>query len=185
MGPKITVDSASLANKGLEVIEAIRYFELPPEKIRVVVHPQSVVHSLIRLRDGTVYAQLSRPDMRTVIQAALYWPEGGPFSFGDLDFGNLTLEFGAPDEGKFPLLPLAYAAARSGDRYPAVYNAANEEGVAAFLKGRAGFLDIARIVEYVLNRDWSGPLPDYETVRETDRKARELAKEYIQSLDPP
>jgi 1-deoxy-D-xylulose-5-phosphate reductoisomerase len=179
MGPKITIDSASLANKGLEVIEAVRYFDAAPEQVRVVVHPQSIVHSMIRQRDGTVYAQLSKPDMRLVIQTALYWPQPPRFSLGELSFDALTLDFEKPDPERFPLLSLAYGAARAGALYPAAYNAANEAGVAAFLAEQAAFLDIPRIVEYVLSMDWGGPLGDFETVMEADRKARELASAFI------
>jgi 1-deoxy-D-xylulose-5-phosphate reductoisomerase len=156
MGPKITVDSASLANKGLEVIEAAGLFRLPVERIRVVVHPQSIVHSMVRLRDGAVYAQLSQPDMRLPIHNALYSPQCIPCPFGALDFDALTLEFERPDPERFPMLPLACEAIRRGGLYPCVYNAANEAAVAAFLSGKAGFLDIPVIVGYVLNMKWEG-----------------------------
>jgi 1-deoxy-D-xylulose-5-phosphate reductoisomerase len=181
MGPKITVDSASMANKGLEVIEAVRLFETPPDRVRVLVHPQSVVHSMVRFRDGTLYAQLSRPDMRLPIQAALYWPRplDRASSFGELSFDSLHLGFEKPDFENFPLLPLAYEAARAGGLYPAAYNAANEEGAAAFLEGRAGFLDIPRIVEYVLGTGWGSEVENLESVMEADKKARELAAAHI------
>jgi 1-deoxy-D-xylulose-5-phosphate reductoisomerase len=181
MGPKITVDSASMANKGLEVIEAVRLFDVPPDKVRVVIHPQSVVHSMVRMRDGAVYAQLSRPDMRLTIQEALYWPETAPSPFGSLDFENLTLEFEKPDGERFPMLPLAYEAARSGGLYPCAYNGANEEAVAAFFSGEAGFLDIPLIVSYVLRKDWRGAL-DMDSVLETDRLSREEARVFIKSM---
>jgi 1-deoxy-D-xylulose-5-phosphate reductoisomerase len=178
MGPKITVDSATMANKGLEVIEAVRLFGVEPERVRVLIHPQSVVHSLLRLRDGTIYAQLSPPDMRFPIHRALYWPRGEEreAALGELSFDALSLEFGKPDGEKFPLLPLAYEAARRGGLYPAAYNAANEEAVAAFLGGRAGFLAIPRIVGYVLDGDWGGSPGDYEAVMDADRRARERAR---------
>jgi 1-deoxy-D-xylulose-5-phosphate reductoisomerase len=188
MGPKITVDSATLANKGLEVIEAAGLFGLEPERIQVVIHPQSIVHSMIRLRDGAVYAQLSKPDMRLPIHNALYWPEGRAASWDALEFGGLTLEFDNPDFEKFPLLSLAYEAVRRGGVYPAVYNAANEEAVRAFLSKEAGFLDIPRIVGYVFNRDWIqekspgaslGAPPDLAGILEADRRAREAAREYM------
>jgi 1-deoxy-D-xylulose-5-phosphate reductoisomerase len=182
MGPKITVDSASLANKGLEVIEAVRLFNLPPEKITVLVHPQSVVHSMVRMRDGAVYAQLSRPDMRLPIHEALYWPETRPSPFGALDFRGLALEFEAPDAERFPMLPLAYEAARRGGLYPCAYNGANEAAVRAFLEGRAGFLDIPRIVEYVLERDFSPEPGGLPAVLAADREARKLAGEYIGAI---
>ncbi|MDR1858037.1 MAG: 1-deoxy-D-xylulose-5-phosphate reductoisomerase [Treponema sp.] len=176
MGAKITIDSASMANKGLEVIEAARLFNLPPEKIKVVVHPQSVVHSMIRMRDGAVYAQLSRPDMRLPIHEALYWPHTAPTDFGRLDFDCLALEFFPPDTEKFPLLALAYDAVKRGGLYPCAYNGANEAAVAAFLAGRIGFLDIARITRYVLERDWNAQPPDIASVMEADRQAREIAE---------
>jgi 1-deoxy-D-xylulose-5-phosphate reductoisomerase len=179
MGPKITIDSASLANKGLEVIEAAGLFNMPPERIRVVIHPQSIVHSMVRLTDGAVYAQLSKPDMRLPIHQALYWPDSAPCPFGRLDFDNLTLDFEKPDTERFPMLPLAYQALRSGALAPAVYNAANEEAVRAFLARKAAFLDIPRIVEYVLNRDWSYHSLDLPAILEADRKARELANRFI------
>jgi 1-deoxy-D-xylulose-5-phosphate reductoisomerase len=155
MGPKITIDSATMANKGLEVIEAVGLFRTAPEKITVVVHPQSIVHSLVRLNDGAVYAALSKPDMRLPIHQALHYPDTVPCAFGALDFGGsaftgLALEFEKPDADTFPLLPLAYEAARRGGAWPVLYNAANERAVAAFLAGRLSFLDIGRIVEYVL-----------------------------------
>jgi 1-deoxy-D-xylulose-5-phosphate reductoisomerase len=180
MGPKITIDSATLGNKGLEVIEAVHLFKIPPEKVSVVIHPQSVVHSMIRLKNGAVYAQLSRPDMRLPLQDALYWPEcTGDRIVERLDFEALTLEFGRPDSSRFPLLPLAYEAARRGCLYPAAYNAANETAVAAFLEEKLPFLAIPRIVEYVLSRDWTAAPGDLEEILEGDRKAREVAETYI------
>jgi 1-deoxy-D-xylulose-5-phosphate reductoisomerase len=182
MGPKITIDSATLGNKGLEVIEAVQFFRIPPEKVSVVIHPQSVVHSMIRLKNGAVYAQLSRPDMRLPLQDALYWPEGtGDRAVERLDFETLTLEFGRPDSRRFPLLPLAYEAARRGRLYPAAYNAANETAVAAFLNGELPFLAIPKIVEYVLSRDWAAAPGGLEEILEGDRKAREFAELYIRA----
>jgi 1-deoxy-D-xylulose-5-phosphate reductoisomerase len=180
MGPKITVDSATMANKGLEVIEAAGLFQIRPERITVTVHPQSIVHSMVRLRDGTVYAALSKPDMRLPIQNALDYPERLPCPFGRLDFGSLTLEFEKPDGERFPMLPLAYEAARLGGAYPAAYNAANEIAAAAFLTKRAGFLDIPRIVRYVLNDGrWDRGAEMLASILETDREARSLAEKYI------
>ncbi|MDR2071140.1 MAG: 1-deoxy-D-xylulose-5-phosphate reductoisomerase [Treponema sp.] len=184
MGPKITLDSATLANKGLEVIEAAGLFNMPPGGISVVIHPQSIVHSMARLKDGAVYAQLSRPDMRLPIHNALYYPECAPCSWGRLDFTGLTLEFEAPDFEAFPMLPLAYEAARRGGLYPAVYNAANESAAAAFLAKKTGFLDIPRIVDYVLNKNWNttGDFESAETLQiilEADEKARKIANAYI------
>jgi 1-deoxy-D-xylulose-5-phosphate reductoisomerase len=180
MGAKITIDSASMANKGLEVIEAARLFNCSTEKIKVAVHPQSIVHSMIRMKDGAVYAQLSRPDMRLPIHKALYWPDIVSTDFGRLDFNALTLEFYPPDMEKFPLLALAYEAAKKGGLYPCAYNAANEAAVAAFLDGRIGFLDIGRITRYVLDRDWTAEPGDIASVMEADRQARIIAEKEIE-----
>ncbi|MDR3335759.1 MAG: 1-deoxy-D-xylulose-5-phosphate reductoisomerase [Treponema sp.] len=192
MGPKITIDSATLANKGLEVIEAAFLFEVTPDQIKVIIHPQSVVHSMVRLRDGAVYAQLSKPDMRFPIHNALYYPEHRSCSIDLLDFDHLVLEFEKPDDKKFPMLPLAYKAVREGGLYPAVYNAANEVAVNGFLKGKIAFVDIPRIVEYVMNNNWSGKKlsqADFLSERaldhilENDKLARRLAENYILELN--
>jgi len=182
MGAKITIDSASMANKGLEVIEAARLFNCSTDKIKVAVHPQSVVHSMIRMKDGAVYAQLSRPDMRLPIHKALYWPECAPSDFGRLDLSALTLEFYPPDMEKFTLLALAYEAAQKGGLYPCAYNAANEAAVAAFLAGRIGFLDIGRITRYVLDRDWIREPDDIASVMDADRQARTMAEKNIKEV---
>jgi 1-deoxy-D-xylulose-5-phosphate reductoisomerase len=179
MGPKITVDSSTMANKGLEVIEAAGLFSVPADRVKVVVHPQSIVHSMIRLRDGAVYAQLSRPDMRLPIHQALYGDACVPCPFGRLDFDGLTLGFENPDFRRFPMLALAYRAAEKGGLYPAVYNGANEVAVAAFLKNAAAFLDIPGIVDDVLSRDWKSEEFDLESVLLADHKARLIAGEYI------
>jgi 1-deoxy-D-xylulose-5-phosphate reductoisomerase len=178
MGPKITIDSATMANKGLELIEAVRLFDMEPEQVKVVIHPQSVVHSLIRAADGALYAQLSRPDMRLPIQEALYWPELFPSPFGALDLPGLRLDFEKPDGRRFPMLPLAYETARLGGLYPCAYNGANEEAVDAFFHGRVGFLDIPRIVHYVLDQDWGGEL-SLESITEADRRSRKIAASRI------
>ncbi|MDR1105835.1 MAG: 1-deoxy-D-xylulose-5-phosphate reductoisomerase, partial [Treponema sp.] len=179
MGPKITVDSASLANKGLEIMEAAILFGVKLRELRVVIHPQSIVHSMVRMTDGAVYAQLSRPDMRLPVQDALFWPETPPSSFGALDFRGLRLDFLEPDGEKFPMLPLACQAVRLGGLYPCVYNGANEEAVRAFLEGRAKFLDIPRIVDYVLSVAWEGGGADLDAVFAADRRARELARNFV------
>ncbi|MDR1411640.1 MAG: 1-deoxy-D-xylulose-5-phosphate reductoisomerase [Spirochaetaceae bacterium] len=187
MGPKITIDSATLANKGLEAIEAAELFNMDIGRIKVVVHPQSIVHSMVRLKDGAVYAQLSRPDIRLPIHNALYYPDITPCSFGFLDFDSLCLEFEKPDYDRFPMLPLAYETSARGGMYPAIYNAANEVAVSAFTENRAGFSDIPRIATSVLNGAWdfAPPFPgagSAETLRailETDRIARERAENYI------
>ncbi len=172
MGPKITVDSASMANKGLEIIEACSFFNMPQEKIKVVVHPQSIVHSMIRLCNGVFYAQLSKPDMRHPIHDALYWPKTAPLTLDTLNFDSLTLEFEKPDAEKFPMLDLAREAAKRGGLYPCAYNAANEEAVCAFLDQRIGFLDIGGITERVLEKNWPLHYNDKETVLKADTDAR-------------
>jgi 1-deoxy-D-xylulose-5-phosphate reductoisomerase len=179
MGPKISVDSSTMANKGLEVIEAAALFSVAVEKVRVVIHPQSVVHSMIRLRDGAVYAQLSQPDMRLPIHQALYGDECVPCPFGRLDFDGLALSFEKPDFRRFPMLDLAYQAGARGGLCPAAYNAANETAVAAFLANALPFLAIPDIVAYVVERDWDRGEFDLEAVMEADRSARSLAEGYI------
>ena len=152
MGPKITVDSATLMNKGLEVIEARWLFDAPPDRIDVVVHPQSVVHSLIELRDGSVIAQLGVTDMRLPIQYAFSYPERWPAPLPALDLPACgPLDFQRPDTGRFPCLGLAYHALRAGAAFPAVLNAANEVAVAAFLERRLPFTAIPRVIETTLD----------------------------------
>ena len=181
MGPKITVDSATMANKGLEVIEAAGLFGFAPQRIKTVIHPQSIVHSMVRLKDGAVYAQMSNPDMRLPIHDALTWPQTESSPFGVLDFDALTLTFEKCDFERFPMLALAYRALEGGPLLPAVYNAANEAAVEAFFKNRIGFLEIPRIVEYVISECCpDGPLT-IENVRERDREARELSEERIKT----
>jgi 1-deoxy-D-xylulose-5-phosphate reductoisomerase len=159
MGPKITVDSSTLMNKGLEVIEAHELFGVPYDAIDVVVHPQSIVHSMVEYSDGAVVAQLSLPDMRLPIGYALAYPERLPTPFGAIDWSQLsTLEFEPPDRALFPCLDLAYRAGRSGDLAPAWLSAANEVAVAAFLAGRIPWNAIAEVVEATLDR-YDAPSP--------------------------
>jgi 1-deoxy-D-xylulose-5-phosphate reductoisomerase len=179
MGPKITIDSASMANKGLEIIEACVFFNTPPEKIRVVIHPQSIVHSMIRLCNGVVYAQLSKPDMRHPIHDALYWQYTTPSTLDPVSFDSLTMEFFKPDLEKFNMLTLAWEAARLSGLYPCAYNAANEAAVSAFLKHKIGFLDIPKVAEYVLQADWTGDSFCLESILKADTDAREKAVSYI------
>jgi 1-deoxy-D-xylulose-5-phosphate reductoisomerase len=183
MGPKITVDSATLANKGLEVIEAAGLFGFPPEKIRVAIHPQSIVHSMVRLKDGAVYAQMSKPDMRLPIHEALFWPETIYSPFGVLDFASLSLTFEKPDLEKFPMLALAYRSLSGGRHLSIAYNAANETAVEAFLKEKINFLEIPRIVGYVVgNSNASGTsLESIDTILAADRAARKMAEDLIGS----
>jgi len=182
MGPKITVDSASMANKGLEIIEACHFFEMPAEKIKVTIHPQSIVHSMIRLRNGVFYAQLSKPDMRRPIHDALFYPKTEPLNLDILDFDSLTLEFEKPDTDKFPMLKLALEAAKRGCLYPCAYNAANEEAVNAFLKNKIGFLDIPKITANILQRDWAVNYNDKETVLRAASDARSEAVKIIKTM---
>ena len=176
MGPKITVDSATLANKGLELIEAHWLFRLPYERIEVVVHPTSVVHSLVRLRDGALLAHLGHPDMRVPISFALTYPDRAPTPARPLDLAaGVELRFEAPDLDAFPLLSLARHAGEQGGTFPCAYNAANEEAVAAFLEGRIGFLDIAATVEEVLDHVDGAPARDVEELVEADAAARRAA----------
>jgi 1-deoxy-D-xylulose-5-phosphate reductoisomerase len=173
MGPKITVDSATLMNKSLEIIEAQVLFGVGAERVRVMVHPQSVVHSMVAFRDGSVMAQLGRPDMRTPIQYALTWPRhlAGPVEAPDFArLGSLTFE--DPDRARFPSLDLAYAAARLGGLAPAVMNAANEVAVAAFLAGRTRFLDIFRTVERALASFANVAEPSLEDIVAVDADIR-------------
>jgi len=174
MGPKITIDSATLANKGLEVIEAHFLFGLPYESIEVVVHPTSIVHGLVRFRDGASIAHLGYPDMRVPISYALTYPERAATPIPPLDLTAGPLEFFEPDEETFRMLPLAREAGERGGTYPCAYNAANEEAVSAFLDGRIAFLDIAALVEDVLGRVDGATARDLDELREADRHAREL-----------
>jgi 1-deoxy-D-xylulose-5-phosphate reductoisomerase len=174
MGAKITIDSATLANKGLEVIEAHFLFGLPYDRIEVVVHPTSIVHGLVRFRDGASIAHLGYPDMRVPISYALSYPERAATPLPPLDLTAAPLEFFEPDLETFRLLALARAAGERGGTYPCVFNAANEVAVAAFLDGRIGFLDIAALVEAALERADGAPAGDLAELREADGRAREL-----------
>ena len=176
MGPKITVDSATLANKGLELIEAHFLFGVPYEQIEIVVHPTSVVHALVRFRDGAALAHLGYPDMTVPISYALMHPERAATEVSRLDLaGGLTLEFAAPDLDTFPLPALARRAGEAGGTYPAVFNAANEVAVAAFLEGRLPFLGIAEVVEDALAAADGAPARDLAELVEADAEGRRLA----------
>ncbi len=178
MGPKITVDSATLANKGLELIEAHFLFGIPYERIEIVVHPTSVVHALVRFRDGAALAHLGYPDMTVPISYALTHPERAATEVPRLDLaGGLTLEFEAPDLDTFPLPALARRAGEAGGTYPAVFNAANEVAVAAFLEGRLPFLGIAEVVEDALDRADGAAARDLTELVEADAEARRLAEQ--------
>ena len=180
MGRKISVDSASMMNKGLELIEAHWLFNCPPEKLEVVIHPQSVIHSMVRYRDGSVLAQLGNPDMRTPIAYCLGLPERIHSGVSELDFGALSaLTFQKPDFDRFPCLKLAYQAMNAGGVAPCVLNAANEVAVAAFLDKRIKFTDIAQVVAYCLAQDFSDGHHNIESLLAQDAQTRRQAEAFI------
>ncbi|MDF1821422.1 MAG: 1-deoxy-D-xylulose-5-phosphate reductoisomerase [Alcanivoracaceae bacterium] len=184
MGPKISVDSATLMNKGLELIEASWLFGLPGERIDVVVHPQSVVHSMVEYLDGSVLAQLGTPDMKTPIAVALAWPERIASGAQALDFTRMgELSFEAPDVQRFPCLALARQALEAGGTATAVLNAANEEAVAAFLEGRIGFMEIAELVNRALESVLAPRCRNIDDVMDIDRAARRYVAACLSSRD--
>jgi len=177
MGRKISVDSATLMNKGLELIEASLLFGLPADRVQVLIHRQSIVHSLVEYLDGSILAQLGSPDMRTPIAHALAWPERIASGVEFLDLVKAgRLEFTSPDTVRFRCLALAEEAARGGGLAPVALNAANEVAVAAFLEGRLNFVGIAAVIEPVMARSWGGPTRDLEDVLAADREARAVAE---------
>jgi 1-deoxy-D-xylulose-5-phosphate reductoisomerase len=183
MGPKITIDSATLMNKGLEVIEARWLFDVPAEKIEVLVHPQSTVHSIVEFVDGSMIAQLGITDMRHPIQYALTYPERWDSPLAPLDLAAVgRLEFHRPDRETFRCLDLGYRALAAGGSAPAVLNAANEVAVAAFLEERISLTDIAAVIEETLDRHPCGPAASVEEVLEIDRQARSIAGEAAQRV---
>jgi len=180
MGRKISVDSATMMNKGLEVIEAHWLFGLPLEQIKVLIHPESVVHSMVRYRDGSVMAQLGQPDMRTPIAFGLAWPNRIDAGVAPLDLTQLSgLHFTEPDLQRFPCLGLAFAAAKQGGTSPTVLNAANEIAVAAFLEGRLPYLKIAQAVEFALNQLPGQKAGSLDEVLAVDREARLRTNDWI------
>jgi 1-deoxy-D-xylulose-5-phosphate reductoisomerase len=180
MGRKISVDSATLMNKGLELMEACWLFDMDSDAVEVVVHPQSIIHSMVQYVDGSVLAQMGNPDMRTPIAHALGWPERIGSGVADLDIIQVgRLDFERPDPTRFPCLELARAAVRQGGAAMTQLNAANEEAVAAFLETRLGFLDIPRVIEAVLERAESSEPLSLEAVKQADDQARQLAREII------
>jgi len=179
MGAKISIDSATMMNKGLELIEAFHLFPVSESMIEILVHPQSVIHSMVDYIDGSVLAQLGSPDMRTPIAYALAWPDRMSAPAPKLALEEVaTLTFEKPDEDRFPALRLAREALRQGGSAPTLLNAANEIAVSRFLAGKIGFLDIARIVEATLERIESGPLTNLDDVAEADRCARDFASNF-------
>ncbi len=180
MGRKISVDSATMMNKGLEVIEAHWLFGAAPEKIQVVVHPQSVIHSMVEYVDGSVLAQLGNPDMRTPIAHALAWPERIASGVDSLDLFQIAhLDFEAPDLERFPCLALAFRAIREGGSMPAILNAANEVAVAAFLAGRTGFVQIPQIIEASMDLLQAEPADNLDVLLAADKRARETAERMV------
>ena len=183
MGRKISVDSATMMNKGLEVIEAFWLFGLPLEKIKVLIHPQSVVHSMVRYRDGSVLAQMGQPDMRTPIAYGLAWPERIDAGVAPLNLTQLSgLSFTEPNFAQFPCLSLAFAAAKVGGTAPAVLNAANEIAVAAFLDDGLPYLSIPNVVEHCLNALSPVAANSLETILEVDALARQTANQFIHTI---
>jgi len=184
MGEKISVDSATLMNKGLELIEASWLFSMPPEKIDIVVHPESVIHSLVQYVDGSVLAQLGNPDMRTPIAHALSWPDRMTSGVADLDLIELgRLNFESPDSVNFPCLRIALEAARVGLDAPAVLNAANEIAVQAFLDRRIGFTQISEVIEDTLNATIFNEPDSLSAVKDSDTKARIYTQKLISKIE--
>lgn len=182
MGPKISIDSATLMNKGLEVIEACELFSVSADDVEVVVHPESIIHSMVSYQDGSVIAQMGRPDMRTPIAHCLAWPTRIESGVKPLNFFDIAgLHFEKPDTKRFPLLRLAFDAQRAGGTAPTILNAANEIAVEAFLSGSVAFLQLAEIVEETLSLSKISPASDLTTIIEADKNARETAKVWIAS----
>jgi 1-deoxy-D-xylulose-5-phosphate reductoisomerase len=180
MGPKITIDSATMMNKALEIIEAAYLYDIPPEKIQVVIHPQSIVHSMVEFQDGSIIAQMSRPDMRLPIQYALLYPDREPLDVCNLDLTQArSLDFLPPDMNKFRGLKLAYQALQEGGIAPAVLNAANEVAVKAFLEGKIKFTKIFDIIERTLEDIEIGDIPDLNTVYRANMWAADLAEDFV------
>lgn len=183
MGRKISVDSATMMNKGLEVIEAFWLFGLPLEKIKVLIHPQSVVHSMVRYRDGSVLAQMGQPDMRTPIAYGLAWPERIDAGVSQLNLTQLaSLSFSEPNLSQFPCLNLAFSAARAGGTAPTILNAANEIAVAAFLDLGLPYLKIPQVVEHTLDAVVPLQADSLETILQVDAQAREAASSFVRSM---
>ena len=184
MGPKISVDSATLANKGLEVIEAVALFSVPSERVKVVIHPQSIVHSMVEFVDSSVMAQLSRPDMRLPITYALFWPDRVESGFGQIDWRVLnSLTFEEPDLEKFPMLKLGFDAAAQGGTAPAIYNAANEMAVAAFLAEHIKYIEIAEAVNETIAQMDITSNPGLEDILNADRRARDICRKNAEKIE--
>ena len=183
MGAKITVDSASLMNKGFEVIEAVRLFNVKPEQIKVVVHPQSIMHSAVEYNDNSVIAQMGAPDMRTCIQFAITYPKRSQALAKPIDFATLScLTFEEPDVDTFSLLPLAFYSIEQDGVIPAVLNASDEVAVSYFLNDKIGFLDVFKVVEDVVKSFKNIKNPTLEDIVNADKEARILTREHIEKF---
>jgi 1-deoxy-D-xylulose-5-phosphate reductoisomerase len=183
MGGKITVDSATLVNKGLELIEAHHLFAMPFDQIDIVIHPESIIHSLVEFVDGSTIAQLNQPDMRLPIQYALTWPRHHPGPVASLNLAEIgSLTFEEPDEDRFPALRLARDAGLSGDTYPTVYSAVDEISVEAFAHGRLRFTAIPRLIETVLSRHSATPVTSLDDVLDADQWARREATRLLAEI---
>ena len=181
MGRKISVDSATMMNKGLELIEASLLFNIPPEKIEIVIHPQSIIHSMVDYVDGSVLAQMGNPDMRTPIAHALAWPERFESGVEPLDmFAVQRLDFEPPDESRFPCLQLASQAVNAGGIMPTILNAANEVAVASFLDGRIRYTDIPRVIQGCMDSAGQNPADSLDLILESDRQTRDRAESIVQ-----
>ena len=186
MGSRITVDSATMLNKGFEVIEARWLFDMPVDRIDVLVHPQSIVHAIVEMNDGSCLAQMAAPDMRLPIQYALLYPDRVPGPATKLDLARAgVLTFEEPDTGRFPCLSLAYEAARAEGTAPVTLNAADEVAVSAFLAERISFGDIARVIEAVAGAEPALPVPDVQAIFAADARARAKARDVIDGLSKP
>lgn len=183
MGPKVTIDSATMMNKGLEVVEAHWLFQLPLNQIEVIIHPQSVIHSMVRYHDGSVLAQMGAPDMRTPIATALAWPNRIAAGVADLDLLALgMLNFEPVDLARFPCLQIVYQALLAGDASMTIVNAANEVAVVAFLQQSIGFIEIANVIDHVLQTFSVGNVTELEQILAIDQRAREVASGFIEQI---
>lgn len=179
MGKKITIDSATLANKGLEVIEASRLFFMSVKDIKVVVHPESIVHSFVKTLDGMMYGEFYEPDMKRAIYSALSYPEVKPCYMSDFDLFDKNLSFFRPRLNDFPMLEYGYEVAEKNGAYTIAYNAANEVAVEAFMKGEIGFTTISRVVRGTIDKNWGETVRDYKDVMDADEAARSAARAFL------
>ena len=182
MGKKISIDSATLANKGLELIEAVRLFSMPEDRISILIHPESIVHALVRTKDSALYAYMSEPDMKLPINIALNWPNEEPALYGRLDLAGRILHFEDPDTERFPMLRLAREAVRLGEVVTNAYNAANEVAVSAFVEHRILFTQIPEVVENTLSENWCLETADIDSIFEIDARARHYAEDYVRKV---